>query len=67
MSTACGICRASTVFQVRADGLTVEFPPLRTIDGAPGNLPAQVTSFVGRDAEVKDLAELVQGVTRWSR
>lgn len=49
------------VFQVRADGLAVEFPPLRTIDGAPGNLPAQVTSFVGRDADVKDLAELVRG------
>ncbi len=49
------------VFQVRADGLTVEFPPLRTIDGMPGNLPAQVTSFVGRDVEVKDVADLVRG------
>ena len=49
------------LFQVRADGLAVEFPPLRTIDGAPGNLPAQVTSFVGRDAAVKELAELVRG------
>ena len=49
------------VFQVRADGLAVEFPPLRTIDGVPGNLPAQVTSFVGRDVEVKELAELVRG------
>jgi predicted ATPase len=49
------------LFQVRAHGLTVDFPPLRTIDGVPGNLPAQATSFVGRDAEVKDVAELVRG------
>ena len=62
------------VFQVRADGLAVEFPPLRTIDAVPGNLPVQSTSFVGRDVEVKDLAELVRGASagdpdrrRWGR
>jgi predicted ATPase len=49
------------VFQVRAHGLTVRFPPLRTIDAVPGNLPAQVTSFVGRDVESKEVAELVRG------
>jgi predicted ATPase/class 3 adenylate cyclase len=48
------------LFQVRADGLTVEFPPLRTMDAVPGNLPRQSTSFVGRDVEVKELAELVR-------
>ena len=48
------------LFQVRADGLRVEFPPLRTLDAVPGNLPVQTTSFVGRDVEVKELAELVR-------
>jgi predicted ATPase len=48
------------VFQVRADGLQVEFPPLRTIDAVPGNLPARVTSFVGRDTAMQDVAELVR-------
>jgi predicted ATPase/tetratricopeptide (TPR) repeat protein len=38
---------------------TAEFPPLRTLDELPGNLPVQRTSFVGRADEVKDLAELV--------
>ena len=48
------------LFQVRAAGLRVEFPPLRTLDAVPGNLPVQTTSFVGRDVEVKELAELVR-------
>jgi predicted ATPase len=48
------------LFQVRADGLRSQFPPLRTIDAVPGNLPVQTTSFVGRDLEVKQLAELIR-------
>ena len=38
---------------------TDEFPPLRTLDELPGNLPVQRTSFVGRTDEVKELAALV--------
>ena len=38
---------------------TDEFPPLRTLDELPGNLPVQRTSFVGRVDEVKELAALV--------
>ena len=37
--------------QLVADGLRREFPPLRTVDARPNTLPAQLTSFVGRDAE----------------
>ena len=33
-------------------GLPAEFPPLRSLDAFPGNLPAQLTSFVGRDDEL---------------
>jgi predicted ATPase len=36
-----------------------DFPPLRTLDQLPGNLPVQLTSFVGRAEEVKVVAELV--------
>ena len=49
------------LFQVRADGLATTFPPLTTVNAVPGNLPRQATSFVGRDVEVKELAELVRG------
>jgi predicted ATPase len=38
---------------------TEEFPPLRTLDQVPGNLPVQLTSFVGRDEEVKAVADLL--------
>ena len=44
-----------------APGLATEFPPLRSLDSLPGNLPRQVTSFVGREAEIKSLAELLRG------
>ena len=48
---------ATRLFQVQAEGLAVVFPRLRTVDAVPGNLPAQVTSFVGRGEEVKELTD----------
>jgi predicted ATPase len=48
------------LYQVRAAGLRVEFAPLRTLDGVPGNLPVQTTSFVGREVAVKEVAEQVR-------
>lgn len=48
------------LFQVRTDGLAVEFPRLRTVDAVPGNLPRQTTSFVGRDVELEELVTLVR-------
>ncbi|HEY1680994.1 MAG TPA: adenylate/guanylate cyclase domain-containing protein [Candidatus Tumulicola sp.] len=43
------------VFQVVAAGLSVSFPPLRTLDEHPNNLPTQLSSFVGRRAELERL------------
>ena len=48
------------LFQVRAEGLESVFPALRTLDATPGNLPVQLTSFVGRELEVKEVGELVR-------
>ena len=48
------------LFQVRADGLRVDFPRLRTVDAVPGNLPVEVTRWVGRDVEVHELVGLVR-------
>ena len=53
------LSEALQIFQVRAPGLRTDFPPLKTIDTVPGNLPAQATSFIGRDAEVKELTDLM--------
>ncbi|OBH57009.1 cyclase [Mycobacterium sp. E2479] len=44
------------VFQVRAPGLRVDFPPLRALDVTPGNLRPAVTSLIGRESEVDDVA-----------
>jgi predicted ATPase len=48
------------LFQVQADGLRTEFPPLRTLDPSPGNLRPQTTSFIGRESEVAELQGAVK-------
>ena len=54
MSTGCGTCRGpERVFQVAGWGLASEFAPLRSLERFPGNLPVEVSSFVGRSAEVR--------------
>lgn len=45
--------------QVVADGLRLEFPPLRSLDVRPNNLPTQLTSFVGRERELVEAGELL--------
>ncbi len=46
--------------QVVADGLRLEFPPLRSLDARPNNLPTQLTSFVGRDRELAEAGALLE-------
>jgi len=43
------------VFQVSAPDLQSEFPALRTLNVFPNNLPAQLTSFIGREKEIVEL------------
>jgi predicted ATPase/class 3 adenylate cyclase len=51
------LSRREHVFQVQAPGLGSDFPPLRSPDGLPGNLPQRPTSFVGRSDEVREVSE----------
>ena len=51
------LAQASRVFQVVAPGLGGEFPRLLSLDAFPGNLPVQLTSFVGRGVELADVGE----------
>lgn len=46
------LTRSEQIFQVIAPGLPTDFPPLRTHDAQRHNLPAQLTSLVGRAAEI---------------
>jgi predicted ATPase/class 3 adenylate cyclase len=47
------------VFQVTHADLGREFPPLRSLEVAIGNLPVQISSFVGRERELARLRELI--------
>lgn len=51
------------VYQVLADDLRADFPPLRSLEAFPNNLPLQLTSFVGRDDELENLRHTI-GTTR---
>jgi predicted ATPase/class 3 adenylate cyclase len=47
------------IFQLEAEGLRTEFPPLRVEASTSGNLPDRLTSFVGRDRELGELDRLL--------
>ena len=55
-----GLRGRMTVHQVIADGLRAEFPVLQSVDRFAGNLPQQLSSFVGREDLVAEIAELVR-------
>jgi predicted ATPase/class 3 adenylate cyclase len=47
------------VFQVTCGELRREFPPLRSLEAIPNNLPQQVTSFVGREHDLAAVEHLL--------
>ncbi len=44
------------IYQLTHAGLPAEFPPIRTVAERPGNLPVPVSSFIGRERELKQIA-----------
>ena len=48
------------VFQVAAAGLAQHFPPIRTLEYDPHNIPAQMSSFIGRHHELADILEVLR-------
>ena len=54
------LTRPEQIFQVQAPGLPVEFPPLKTLDSVPNNLPTQTTPLVGRGAEIAEARRLLE-------
>lgn len=57
------LVRPERIFQLAGAGLRVDFAPLKSLDLIPNNLPAQLTSFVGREAEIAEARRLL-GATR---
>lgn len=45
--------------QLVIDGVAADFPPLRSIDSRPNNLPTQLTTFVGRERELAEAGALL--------
>ncbi|HXY92985.1 MAG TPA: adenylate/guanylate cyclase domain-containing protein [Acidimicrobiia bacterium] len=54
------LARAERVFQLCASGLQADFPPLQSLDAYAGNLPAQLTSFVGRQEELSAVGDVLR-------
>jgi hypothetical protein len=52
--------RPEKICQLTVAGLRTEFPPIRSLDSRPNNLPTQLTSFVGREAELAEAGRLLE-------
>jgi len=54
------LAQPERLYQLVIEGLQESFPALRTLDATQNNLPTQMTSFVGRAAEVAEGKRLLQ-------
>src|SRR5512133_2186711 len=43
--------RTQHIYQLVIQGLPADFPPLKTLESLPHNLPIQLTTFIGREQE----------------
>jgi class 3 adenylate cyclase len=57
------LSRPERVYQLVAAGLPADFPPLRS-GAVPTNLPAELTSFIGREREVAEIGGLLRSEER---
>lgn len=55
------LTRPEQIFQLLHGDLESEFPPLRSLSNRPNNLPLQLTSFVGREAEIERIVASFEG------
>jgi predicted ATPase/class 3 adenylate cyclase len=55
------LARPERLFQLTVEGLPADFPPLKTLEATPNNLPTQLTSFIGRDDQVREAKQLLAG------
>ena len=55
------LAQPERIHQLLAPELITDFPPLRSLEHLSNNLPAQVSSFIGREAELAEIAALIEG------
>jgi len=49
------------LYQLNISGLPTTFPPLKTLDSFANNLPTQLTSFIGRENEIAEVKQELEG------
>jgi predicted ATPase/class 3 adenylate cyclase len=49
------------VYQLLHPALPADFPPLRSLNVLPNNLPLQLTNFIGREREMGEIKRLLAG------
>lgn len=54
-----GLNRPERIHQVTIEGLSADFPPLRSLDAGKAHVPSRMTSFVGRRQDLDDLGRLL--------
>lgn len=55
------LARPEHIYQLALPGLIADFPPLRSGAASPTNLPADLTTFIGRTREAAEIRDLLQG------
>ena len=53
------LSRPERIWDLVIEGLATDFPPLRTLNAIPNNLPLQLTSFLGRQREIAEGRQLL--------
>ncbi len=48
------LAQPERIHQLVIAGCASDFPPLRSLDATPNNLPTQLTTFIGREREIAD-------------
>ena len=54
------LAHPESIWQLVIAGLPADFPPLKSLDNRPHNLPAQLTRLIGRDKEVAAACALLR-------
>jgi predicted ATPase/class 3 adenylate cyclase len=55
------LAQPERIYQLVIDGSPADFPPLRSLEGIPNNLPTQVSTFIGREKEIAEGLRLLHG------
>jgi predicted ATPase/Tfp pilus assembly protein PilF len=54
------LVRPEQIYQLILSNISANFPPLRTLDNRQSNLPAEMTPFIGREAQIVEAHRRLQ-------